>query len=294
MLSNRLILLPSSPFAFNLSWHQGLFQWVDSSHQVAKVLELQHQFFQWVFGVDFLLLADKQGQLATRRLSECLSSQAWDFQGWDLNGSLSVFHSAVFSPSQHWLSLMISSKQRRRCFEGQACWSLAEAGGDGHSLEVCFILRQSQMCAPNSQPACMITQTQARERKKAYLFRSCWWIASDGNVSNLCSYWFPDLDSVWEFPRFDKAWWLVTLPEWLWSGRGSLLKYDLHVVRFLIFSHLFVAVIWVRWASRPFFFGTNLLCPAELHPCQGLSPCPVSSKPSGHQGKPASTWSSKG
>ena len=45
---------------------------------------------------------------------------------------------------------------------------------------------------------------------------------------------------------------------------------------------------------QAFFFGTNLLCPAELHPCQGLSPCPVSSKPSGHQEKPASTWSSKG
>ena len=36
-----------SPPAFNLSQHQGLFQWVSSSHQVAKVLEiqLQHQFF---------------------------------------------------------------------------------------------------------------------------------------------------------------------------------------------------------------------------------------------------------
>ena len=31
---------PSLP-AFNLSQHQGLFQWVNSSHQVAKVLELQ-------------------------------------------------------------------------------------------------------------------------------------------------------------------------------------------------------------------------------------------------------------
>ena len=31
---------PSLP-AFNLSQHQGLFQWVSSSHQVAKVLELQ-------------------------------------------------------------------------------------------------------------------------------------------------------------------------------------------------------------------------------------------------------------
>jgi len=39
-----------SPPALNLSQHQGLFQWVSSSHQVAKVLEfqLQHQSFQWI------------------------------------------------------------------------------------------------------------------------------------------------------------------------------------------------------------------------------------------------------
>ena len=44
-------LLSPSPFAFNLSQHQGLFQWVSSSHQVAKVLELllQNQSFQWTF-----------------------------------------------------------------------------------------------------------------------------------------------------------------------------------------------------------------------------------------------------
>ena len=37
-----------SPSAFNLSQHQGLFQWVSFSHQVAKVLELQlhHQSFR--------------------------------------------------------------------------------------------------------------------------------------------------------------------------------------------------------------------------------------------------------
>ena len=36
-----------SPLAPNPSQHQGLFQWVSSSHQLAKVLELQlqHQFF---------------------------------------------------------------------------------------------------------------------------------------------------------------------------------------------------------------------------------------------------------
>ena len=46
---------PSSP-DLNLSQHQGLFQWVGSSHQVAKVLEfqLQHQSFQWIFRVDSL------------------------------------------------------------------------------------------------------------------------------------------------------------------------------------------------------------------------------------------------
>ena len=45
-----------SPPTFNLSQHQGLFKWVSSSHQVAKVLEfqLQHQSFQWIFRTDFL------------------------------------------------------------------------------------------------------------------------------------------------------------------------------------------------------------------------------------------------
>ena len=45
-----------SPPAFNLSQHQGLFKWVSSSHQMAKILEFhfQHQSFQWIFRTDFL------------------------------------------------------------------------------------------------------------------------------------------------------------------------------------------------------------------------------------------------
>ena len=45
-----------SPPAFNLSQHQGIFQWTSSSHEEAKVLELQlqHQSFQWIFRIDFL------------------------------------------------------------------------------------------------------------------------------------------------------------------------------------------------------------------------------------------------
>ena len=49
-------LLSPSPPALNLSQHQGLFKWVSSSHEVAKVLEfqLQHQSFQWTPRTDLL------------------------------------------------------------------------------------------------------------------------------------------------------------------------------------------------------------------------------------------------
>ena len=55
-------LQPSHPLSspshssLSLSQHQGVFQWVNSSHQMAKVLELQlqHQSFRWMFRIDFL------------------------------------------------------------------------------------------------------------------------------------------------------------------------------------------------------------------------------------------------
>ena len=63
-------LLSPSPPAPNPSQHQGLFQRVNSSHEVAKVLEfqLQHQSFQWTprmisFRMDWLDLLEVQGTL---------------------------------------------------------------------------------------------------------------------------------------------------------------------------------------------------------------------------------------
>ena len=63
-------LLSPSPPALNLSQHQGIFKWVSSSHQVAKVLEfqLQHQSLQWTpslmsFRMDWLELLAVQGTL---------------------------------------------------------------------------------------------------------------------------------------------------------------------------------------------------------------------------------------
>ena len=63
-------LSSTSPHAFNRSQHQGLFQWVSSSHQMAKVLEfqLQPQSFQLnpgliSFRMDWLDLLSVQGTL---------------------------------------------------------------------------------------------------------------------------------------------------------------------------------------------------------------------------------------
>ena len=53
--SHHSLSSPSPP-APNPSQHQGLFQWVNSSHEVAKALEfqLQHQSFQWTPRTDLL------------------------------------------------------------------------------------------------------------------------------------------------------------------------------------------------------------------------------------------------
>ena len=69
-------LSPPSPFAFNVSQHQGLYQWVSSSYQVAKVWEFQYQYFQWLFWVDFL--TDQFDLLAVRRtLERFLRHHSW-------------------------------------------------------------------------------------------------------------------------------------------------------------------------------------------------------------------------
>ena len=66
-------LLSPSPPAFNLSQYQSFFQWVSSSHQVAKVfkLQLQHQCFQWTFRIDLLAV-----QVTLRSLFQHHSSKA--------------------------------------------------------------------------------------------------------------------------------------------------------------------------------------------------------------------------
>ena len=71
-----------SPFAFNLSQHQSLFQWVGSLHQVAKVLglQLQYQSFQRIFRTDFLQDWFVWSPYCSRDSQESSSTTIWQHQ----------------------------------------------------------------------------------------------------------------------------------------------------------------------------------------------------------------------
>ena len=73
-----------SPPALSLSKHQGLFQWISSSHQVAKGLEfqLQHQSFQWTFRTGLDWFAVKGLPWWLRQLRTCLKSDIPEFDPW--------------------------------------------------------------------------------------------------------------------------------------------------------------------------------------------------------------------
>ena len=103
MPSNRLILcrpllLPPSIFPS----HQGLYQWVGSSHEVAKVLEfqLQHRSFQGTFRIDLLQNGLVGSPCSPRDSQE--SSPTPQFKS--INSSaLSLLHSPTLtSIHDHW------------------------------------------------------------------------------------------------------------------------------------------------------------------------------------------------
>ena len=65
-----------SPPTFKLSQHQGLLEWVSSSYQVSKVLELHLQSFQWTFRTDYLGLISLQSKGLFKSLLQHHSSKA--------------------------------------------------------------------------------------------------------------------------------------------------------------------------------------------------------------------------
>ena len=94
--------LSPSPPAPNPSQHQGPFQWISSSHKVAKVLEfqLQHPSFQWTLRT-YLLQDRLVGSLCSPRDSQ-ESSPTPQFKS--INSlALSFLHSSTLtSIHDHW------------------------------------------------------------------------------------------------------------------------------------------------------------------------------------------------
>ena len=91
-----------SPPAFNLSQHQGLSQWVSFSHQVAKVLELQHQVLPMRIQGWFPLGCTSLVSLQSQGLSRVLSSTTvWKHQFFGTQPSW-----AQMLGSYHWSPLL--------------------------------------------------------------------------------------------------------------------------------------------------------------------------------------------
>ena len=103
-------LLSPSPPALNHSQHQGLFQWVSSLYQIAKVLELQHQSeyhipvnIQGWFPLGFTGFIS----LLSKELSRVLSStRGWKHQFFGAQPSLwsnSHIHTWLLKRPYFWL-----------------------------------------------------------------------------------------------------------------------------------------------------------------------------------------------
>ena len=90
-----------SPPAFNLSQHQGLFKWISSLHQVAKVLEfqLQHQSFQWIFRTDCLLDGRVGSPLSPR---DCQESSTPQFKITNSSALSFLYSPTLTSIHDHW------------------------------------------------------------------------------------------------------------------------------------------------------------------------------------------------
>ena len=94
-------LMPSSPSAFNLSQHQGLFQWVSCLHQMTKILSFSFSIsLSNVYSGLISLKIDWLISLLSKGLSE--SSSAPQFEG--INSSLLclLYRPALTTIRDHW------------------------------------------------------------------------------------------------------------------------------------------------------------------------------------------------
>ena len=104
--------ISSSVAAFSLalsfSQHQGLFQWIGPSHQVAKVLEfqLQHHSFQWIFKTWFPLELTSLISLLSEGLSK--PSPAPQFKSISSLALSLLYGPTLTSIHDHWKTIALT------------------------------------------------------------------------------------------------------------------------------------------------------------------------------------------
>ena len=117
-------LSSSSPPALYLSQHQGLFKWVSSLHQVAKVLEfqLQHQSFQWTPRT-YLLYNGLLDLLAVQRTLKslvCAAKSQTQLSNWtELKGKERRISFFFLSSERKWGEMLKVKTRRRKRKEGE-------------------------------------------------------------------------------------------------------------------------------------------------------------------------------
>ena len=105
---------PSPPVP-NPSQHQGIFQWVNSSHKVAKVLEfqLQHQSYQWTPRTDLLQDGLVGSPCSPRDSQE--SSPTPQFKSINFSVLSFLYSPTLTSIRDHWKTIALT----RRTFVGK-------------------------------------------------------------------------------------------------------------------------------------------------------------------------------
>ena len=135
---------PSHPLSFpfspilNLSQHQGLFKWVSSSHQVAKVLEFQfqHQSFQWTPRTDLLQDGLVGSPCSPRDSQE--SSPTPQFKGINYL-ALSFLHSPTLtSIHDHWKNHSLD--QTELCWQSNVSAFYAECITNAQLIFVAWVI----------------------------------------------------------------------------------------------------------------------------------------------------------
>ena len=141
-------LLPPSPPVLSPSQHQGLlFQWVNPSHQVAKVLELQiqHQSFQWISSVQSL----SHVQLfVTPWTAGCQASLSVT-NSWSLLKLMSI---ALVMPSKHLIPWIFNEYSVLISFRVDWFDGLLSKGLQYHRLEASIIQSSAFFMVQFSHP----------------------------------------------------------------------------------------------------------------------------------------------